>query len=128
MPFLNVEISLILGTSAPRAAFDTSSGLGYGTTTDSTNGAALYGFEAFAPPWPSGPPFNMQTPYYLDLSIGFDRPGLSPGASASFFADTDIYTPEPETAILTAIAILLLAVFAPKLPLGERGPARHRNL
>jgi hypothetical protein len=70
----------------------------------------------------------MQIPYYLDLSIGFDRPGLSPGASASFFADTDIYTPEPETAALATIAILLLAVFGPKLSLGECGPARNRNL
>lgn len=95
------------------AVFDTSSGLAYGSTTDGTDGTVIYSNAAL-----SSTVSPSNTPYYFKIDLYFSGSGLSPGASASLFANVDQITPgpgtapEPGTATLTVAAVVFLGVLA----------------
>jgi hypothetical protein len=101
-------ISIYIDEVKTRAVFDISQ-LGFGSTTDTTNGNLLYGEAAYINsnvPYGTTPPY---TPFYLEITIALDRPGLSPGANATFFASADFVAPEPGPAVLILGGLAALA-------------------
>ena len=100
-----LDINAAAFTNA-NVVFDVSSSVAYGSTTDSMNGVVNYR----QPEYIVGQPASSSTPYFSEVFIQFDQPGLSPGASATIFADADVATPEPGTAALMAAAFIILTL------------------
>jgi hypothetical protein len=107
----NIGISL---ASGGESVFDVSSHLANGSTTDAMNGTVTYS----APAYPRGCADCISllqrglplpdTSYYDGFTLRFDGPGLSPGASATVFADVDVILPEPRSASMFATGVVFL--------------------
>ena len=100
-----LDINVAAFTNA-NVVFDVSSSVAHGSTTDSINGVVNYR----QPEYVIGQPTSSSTPYFSEVFIQFDQPGLSPGAGATIFADADVVTPEPGTAALMAAALTFLTL------------------